>query len=126
MCGDGTALGFRFGFPFYGKWVWELKDHIDQMFMDLFNVKYLSTSSSDGTKEKEDDNEEGGGNVKYDTSQYDVYEAMKERMKPEEAGKYLLRSDDDVDYQIAWSVLREMVADEKYKTEVLSTVHHLL
>ena len=21
MCGDGTALGFRFGFPLYGKWV---------------------------------------------------------------------------------------------------------
>lgn len=25
VCGDGTALGFRFGVPLYGKWVMELK-----------------------------------------------------------------------------------------------------
>ena len=38
-CGDGTAFGIRFGIPLEGEWVWQLKDTIDQMFMDLFQVK---------------------------------------------------------------------------------------
>jgi 8-oxo-dGTP pyrophosphatase MutT (NUDIX family) len=38
MCGDGTALGFRFGIPIYGKWVWHLKDYIDNKFMNLFRI----------------------------------------------------------------------------------------
>ncbi|KAL7537342.1 hypothetical protein ACHAXR_007752 [Thalassiosira sp. AJA248-18] len=117
MCGDGTALGFRFGVPLYGKWVWELKDHIDRMFMDLFDVKNLPTYNN---------GKEDSSNVEYDTSQYDTYEAKKERMKAEDAAKLLLRTDDDVEFQKAWSVLREMMADEKYKDEVLSKVHHSL
>jgi selenide,water dikinase len=31
MCGDGTAFGFRFGLGLKGKWVWEMKNHIDQV-----------------------------------------------------------------------------------------------
>mmetsp|Transcript_31964 Transcript_31964/g.52132 ORF Transcript_31964/g.52132 Transcript_31964/m.52132 type:complete len:285 (-) Transcript_31964:522-1376(-) len=122
MCGDGTALGFRFGIPLYGKWVWELKDHIDQMFMDLFDVNNLPTRTNSGTEEKVDGDEEDRHNKECDNSQYDTYEAKKERMKAEDAGKLLLRRDDDVDFQTAWSVLREMMADEKYKEEVLSIV----
>ncbi|KAL9181548.1 hypothetical protein ACHAXT_010353 [Thalassiosira profunda] len=111
MCGDGTALGFRFGIPLYGKWVWKLKDHIDVMFMDLFDVKNLPTHSKGEEVEE-----------KYDTSQYDAYEAKKERMKADEAAKLLLRVDDDVDYQDPWSVIRDMMANEKYKGEVLGAV----
>eukprot|EP00571_Detonula_confervacea_P001707 CAMPEP_0172330682 /NCGR_PEP_ID=MMETSP1058-20130122/61530_1 /TAXON_ID=83371 /ORGANISM="Detonula confervacea, Strain CCMP 353" /LENGTH=525 /DNA_ID=CAMNT_0013047907 /DNA_START=122 /DNA_END=1699 /DNA_ORIENTATION=- len=121
MCGDGTALGFRFGFPFYGKWVWHLKDYIDQMFMDLFDVTKINAEEMEGNDEEDGvDNKDD----KYDTSQYDTFEAAKERMTAEDAGKLLLRRDDKVDFQITWSVLREMVADEKYKDEVLSKVHH--
>jgi selenide,water dikinase len=36
ICGDGTALVFHSGIPLYGKWVMQLKDAIDQMFMNLF------------------------------------------------------------------------------------------
>lgn len=129
MCGDGTALGFRFGVPIYGKWVWELKDHIDSMFMDLFRVTKFSQSDKTKSTLKTDDKggDEGAkvdGEVDYDTSQYDRYEAVNERMKAEDAGELLLRRDDDVDFQTAWSVIREMMADEKFKEGVLSTIHH--
>ncbi len=36
--GDGTARGHRFGLTFEGRWVWELKDHIDRRFMAMFQV----------------------------------------------------------------------------------------
>jgi len=41
MCGDGTALGFRFGLAFRGPWVWALKDMIDTGFMRLFAPESL-------------------------------------------------------------------------------------
>lgn len=40
-CGDGKALGFKFGISFYGKWVWEMKDFIDISFMVLFAPENL-------------------------------------------------------------------------------------
>lgn len=114
-----------FSIAVYGKWVWELKDYIDQMFMDLFDVNNLPTYTKSGKEEKGDNSDEDSGDAEFDTSQYDTtYEAAKERMTAEDAGKLLLRRDDGVDFQIAWTVLREMMADEKYKEEVLLLVHN--
>lgn len=109
MCGDGTALGFRFGVPLYGKWVWELKDCIDRQFMDRFNTKYLPDLSAVES--------EGG----VDKSQYDdaATNARPDPLTAEEAATLLLRTDDDVDFQRAWGVLRDMMSDEVYKEEVL-------
>ena len=107
MAGDGTALGFRFGLPLFGKWVWLLKDNIDVMFMDLFQAKNLPVL--DGSKAGD----------KLDTSQYDAAEDTKPRLDPKEAADLLLRTDDDVDFQAAWSVLRNMMKDEEYKNSVL-------
>jgi hypothetical protein len=41
MTGDGRSLGSKFGICFYGKWVWHMKDFIDQSFMDLFDPNNL-------------------------------------------------------------------------------------
>ena len=41
MTGDGSSIGTKFGIAFTGKWVWKMKDFIDQSFMDLFNPHYL-------------------------------------------------------------------------------------
>lgn len=112
MCGDGTALGFRFGLPLRGKWVWELKNAIDCMFMHLFQVKNLP--NLDDIKEEEE--VEG----KYDTSQYDEYTRKDERLSPKDGANLIMRRDDNVDYQQAWEVLRDMMADEDYKLQVLS------
>ena len=129
MCGDGSALGFRFGIPLvsqsvcnhhpfgelflkrfllvqYGKWVWDLKNHIDQMFMDLFKVDRLLLETKRG---------------KYDTSQYDSLVERHTQLNPEDAA-ILLQSDDGVDFQDAWNVLRDMIASNDYKEEVLSCI----
>ena len=107
-CGDGTALGFRFGLPLRGKWVWELKDTIDQMFMDLFREDNLPDLS------KEDIERE------YASAQYDEYKRGSKRPSPEEGCQLILRGDENVDFQHAWGVLREMMSDEEYKNEVLA------
>jgi selenide,water dikinase len=41
MTGDGIALGSKFQIAFSGKWVWDMKDHIDRSFMKLFDPNYL-------------------------------------------------------------------------------------
>ena len=82
------------------------------MFMDLFDVKKLPSNVKSDSKEDD----------KYDTSQYDAYEAAKERMDAEDAGKMLLRRDDEVDFQVSWGILKEMMTDEEYKEEVLGII----
>ena len=82
------------------------------MFMDLFDVEKLPKYDNTDAEEKEE----------YDTKQYDSYEAKKERITAEDAGVMLLRTDDDVDYQVPWGIIREMMADEDYKEEVLKSL----
>lgn len=105
VCGDGTALGFRFGIPIYGKWVFRLKDKIDLMFMNLFKVENLPVLE-DGAK--------------FDTSQYDAI-ADKDRvpLDPAFAAEVIQREDDEVDFQLAWDVFRDMAKDASYRDQVL-------
>lgn len=105
-CGDGTAIGFRFGIAFRGPWVFQLKDRIDKMFMALFQVDLLPPL--DTFKEGQ-----------YDTAQYDAHELPHEKMNPYEAACILQRTDDDVDFQQAWFVLRNMMSDTLYKDLIL-------
>jgi selenide,water dikinase len=104
-CGDGTALGFRFGIPIHGKWVWQLKDAIDSKFLDLFKEENLPELK------------EGQA---YDTSQYDASNVERPPPKvPKDAAVFLQRTDDDVDFEEAWNVLRDMAADQDYQNRVL-------
>jgi pyridine nucleotide-disulfide oxidoreductase family protein len=104
-CGDGTALGFRFGIPIQGKWVYQMKDAIDVGFMNLFKAKNLPKLV------------EG---QPYNTSEYDATQGERPAPKePSEAAALLQRTDDDVDFQEAWDVLRDMTQDEEYKKKVL-------
>mmetsp|Transcript_26831 Transcript_26831/g.65216 ORF Transcript_26831/g.65216 Transcript_26831/m.65216 type:complete len:547 (+) Transcript_26831:387-2027(+) len=104
VCGDGTALGFRFGFPIQGKWVFELKDAIDLSFMNLFKAENLPELV------------EG---KPYDNSQYDVTGDRRPPLDPIDAAAIWRRTDEDVNFQEAWDVLRDMAADEQYKDSVL-------
>lgn len=111
VTGGGKALGFRFGQALQGKWVMELKDKIDQNFMDLFKKENLpDLSPTDDT---------------YDTSQYDAKMATKTSLSPKEGAQLLARTDDNVDYQTAWSVLRTMAEDEAYRTQVLAVMEEI-
>lgn len=104
-CGDGKALGFRFGIPIYGKWVYQLKDTIDRSFMDLFKLENLP---------------ELVPGQPYDTSQYDAVSYRPPPIPATEAAAILKRTDDDVDYETAWNVLRDMAQDDTYKDTVLN------
>ena len=111
VCGNGKALGFRFGIPLYGKWVFEMKDAIDKSFMQLF--------SADQLKQEESQIQPGV----YDTSQYDAHTGDSvEFLEPPEAAILLQRTDDQVDFRQAWATLRHMARDEEYKTAVLACV----
>ena len=116
VCGDGTAIGFRFGIVFHGKWVWEMKDAIDRHFMDLFDVSLLPKVDVQGTSSQD-----------YDTSQYDAKMVAASKVdkvyEPKAAAKLLQRTDDDVDYIQAWAILREMASNEEYQDQVLEYVH---
>jgi len=106
-CGDGKALGFRFGIPIEGKWVFELKDHIDQMFMNLFKEEYLP---------KVDEVDDG-------VSEFDAQGDIDEiTLSPTETATLLLRKDDDVDYLDAWHCIRAMSKDDSYRMDVLEKI----
>jgi selenide,water dikinase len=106
-CGDGKALGFRFGIPIYGKWVMELKDTIDKSFMDLF---------------KEENLPELKKGQSYDTAQYDAGGERPSPMDPSEGAALLQRTDDDVDFRQPWNVIKDMADDESYRKAVLSHI----
>jgi pyridine nucleotide-disulfide oxidoreductase family protein len=108
VCGDGKGLGFRFGIPLYGKWVLELKDTIDKSFVNLF---------------KEENLPELKEGQPYDTSQYDATGERPPPIKSSEAAALLQRTDDDVDFQQAWNVIRDMADDETYQKDVLQHVN---
>jgi selenide,water dikinase len=112
-CGDGTSLGFRFGICLHGPWVWEIKDQIDNAFMDLFRVEHLPTDAADKAK-------------LYDISQYDAAYACKDHAHPlaaPAAAALLWRSDEGVDTGVAWKVLRDMVCMPDYRAQVLQHWH---
>lgn len=106
-CGDGTAVGFRFGFAMQGKWVWKMKDHIDRTFMDLFAEEKLPTLS------KVEDN---------GTLQYGHREKCDSEILPCKAGTLLLRTDDNVDYKMASKILQHMKDSDEYRKAVLSAM----
>ena len=107
VCGNQQAFGMRFGMVLFGKWVFRMKDQIDQNFMELFRV--------DPNQKPED--------TAYNTAQYDD---MTERDDPlpsaEEAAALLQRQDDDVDFELAWAILRTMSQEEDYRRDILRIV----
>lgn len=106
-CGDGTAIGFRFGIPLQGRWVFEMKDSIDQMFMDLFKKENLPNLVD----------------VEASKSQFDALINDDEvRLSPEVAALLLQRSDSDVDYKTAWYTLRQMTRDKDYRHAVMKHI----
>jgi len=112
MCGDGTALGFRFGLAFKGPWVWRLKDLIDRGFMRLFTPEALPDLAAAVAS--------GGGGGTPDSAQFDKAFARLERPAPADAAALLARDDGGVSHVAAFGVLKDMAADDEYKGTVLA------
>lgn len=108
VCGDGCALGVRFGITMNGPWVFRMKDDIDRSFMALFDVSKLPPPSK-----------EFKGS--YDTSQYDASSDKEHtQLSPSEGAAMLQRSDDQVDFREARSVIRKMGQDDEYRRAILA------
>ena len=116
VCGDGTALGFRFGLVLRGRWVFQLKDSIDQKFMKLFDV-------SGEPKPEPRRSIENGFVRQYDTRQYDNAVDREPCQSPHDAALLLQRTDDDVDFEQARRILSCMGEDSVYRDAVLQTIH---
>jgi hypothetical protein len=84
------------------------------MFMDLFNVDKLLND------EKEEEDTKKG---QYDTSQYDAAKDKAVKLNANDAAYLIVRTDDNVDFQTAWSVLREMISSDDYREEVLRLIN---
>ena len=101
-CGDGTALGIRWGLPFYGEWVWDLKNKIDVMFMDLFRPSLLPDPSLADEA----------------PVQYDSLVALPEAPENEGVAVERLLEEGKGDFALCWSILRRMMRDGEYKERV--------
>lgn len=116
VCGREEALGFRFGLAIRGRWVWKLKDRIDRTFMDLFRVESQVGRDDGGDKGLVT-------STRYDTSQYDSSidaDPSLRTLEPHDAAVLLQRQDEDVDFLLAWKVLRTMASDGDYREAVLT------
>jgi NADH dehydrogenase FAD-containing subunit len=109
VCGDGCALGIRFGMTIRGKWVFEMKNDIDRSFMDLFDVTKLPPPPRVFLGS-------------YDTSQYDAQDNIPTTLSAREGAALLQRSDDNVCFREARKVLRRMGQDDSYRENVLAEV----
>jgi selenide, water dikinase len=107
VCGDGCALGIRFGMTIRGKWVFEMKNDIDRGFMDLFNVTKLPPPPRIFRGS-------------YDTSQYDAQDSIPTTLSASDGAALLQRSDDNVCFREARKVLRRMGQDDSYRQHVLA------
>ena len=120
VCGDGSALGFRFGYPFYGNWVWHLKDYIDSKFMNMFDVSKLPDCSKQENIAHAD-----CSNRNYDTSQYDdqllVFDLN--QISPTTASRLLQQTNNELSPDLAWSILRNMTMYPDYRDEVISQLN---
>ena len=157
VCGPGQAVGFRFGIPLYGKWVLQMKDRIDQNFMNLFRVK-TDTSKSQSLPANNDNQKPNKSSAfpKYNTAQYDqdnvehISTTATNRacdngtnacdtcpgpspttsssslwpLAPAQAAQLIARHDDEVDFLLAWSVLRAMAQSDDYRDQVVQHFDH--
>ena len=84
------------------------------MFMNLFRVKQNLSNSNDLSSD-----------TIIDTSQYDERESRTHSMLPEQGANLLLRTDDEVDFETAWNVIRDMMDNERYKSDVLHAIQNV-
>ena len=125
VCGDGTAIGFRFGLVLQGEWVFRLKDDIDQSFMKLFDVSGLVKPIYDTEETLLSSTHQVTG--KYNTQQYDSnlpQNAKTVTMSPNDAASILRRTDNDVNIDQVRLILSNMGNDMTYRNAVVDSFHH--
>lgn len=123
--GDEEAFGTKFGISFRGKWVWNLKKHIDVNFVKMFekdidldlNIKGINeqkiTSSCDTT-------ENNCKNEKFDNVDPDLNNnRFGFVFSPENCLNKLKYSCQDYDFQIQLKILDKLNSEENLLNEIL-------
>jgi NADH dehydrogenase FAD-containing subunit len=95
-CGDGTALGFAFGLPLRGRWIWQIKNAMDHEFLSLFNPDGRNTYATESN----------------------LPSSNKRMLPPSQAAK-LLNQIDIANYREAWEILKHMATHEVYRLQIL-------
>jgi selenide,water dikinase len=128
VCGDGTAIGFRFGLVLQGEWVFRLKDDIDQSFMKLFDVSGLvkpTRNDNNNTTSSTSDRPLMIG--KYNTEQYDSSIIQNVNtvvgLDPNDAAALLRRTDDNVNIHTVRWILTKMGNDITYRNAVVNSFY---
>ena len=98
-CGDGTALGFVFGIPLRGKWVWEIKKAMDKDFLSMFD--------------------DSGNDVNAPTANFQGNIEDSSVLLPPQQAAELLCQIDVANYRHAWRILEWMTSDDNYRVKVL-------
>ena len=104
--------------------VWNLKDYIDKKFLDLFDEAQLpDCSAKENSAHVDCCNEvrEIKTSGKYDTSQYDAQLSVFDisKVSPNDAANLLLKTDDTLAPELAWSILRNMTLHESYREDII-------
>ena len=93
-CGDGTAIGFAFGIPMRGRFVWQIKNAMNQEFFALIkgDVTPASTSSVSNNEQQ---------------------------LPSPSSAAAMFRGINVENYRLAWATLQYMTKHAHYRAEVL-------
>ena len=120
MTGDGSAVGTKFGITFKGKWVWTMKDYIDQSFMDLFDANLLFEDyKNKGTTVPLEANELFDDVKAEEAKKLAPIKEMVKNLTPEEAGKLLSCEPTESEFQARLLLIQRMNANEPFADEVV-------
>merc|ERR1712232_242689 len=91
----------------------------DVSFMNIFKIENLPSNLAT--------------NAPYDRSQYDAnwkrkddHEEKSFLMQPQQAAEIILSTDDSINYEEAWIIIREMADNDTYRDEVLQYAKKIL
>lgn len=120
MTGDGSAIGTKFGITFKGKWVWTMKDYIDQSFMDLFDANLLFEDyKHKGTEFPLEANELFDDVKAEEAKKLAPIKEMVKNLTPEEAGALFSCEPTESEFHARLLLVQRMNADEPFANEVV-------
>ena len=121
MTGDKKAVGTKFGFTFDGKWVWNMKDHIDVNFMKLFDPYFLFNDyDNKGFSEPVENNELFEEDQKgYNEEKLKAKELVSD-MSVDDAVQLMKSDEEHEGFMEQFMVLERMKVDETFREGVIA------
>lgn len=121
MTGDKKAVGTRFGFTFDGKWVWNMKDHIDVNFMKLFDPHFLFNDyETKGYAEPVENNELFDEDQKGYNEEKLKAKELANTISVEEAVKLMKSDEEHEGFMEQFMILERMKVDEAFRDGVIA------